>query len=693
MLLGILYRSGERKGDPTVKVRYPEGKSTNTEGEPEDNREIAFRLGQQARSGAVLAISSEVYMDSEDRPSREPMWDVDYLTGGELFTELVEILQYIDTLKIRSQLEPEQALTEGRGGTSSRNVAQQMGEQGQRMAITAMTELADDINTLLVPQLDELNFPELRGMPARFTFKDLGSQDLDLYSTLLQGLANKDATVLNIDWDEILQQLGIPTLAHEAIAKKQADMAKEASTQKTPELKAVPGGKAGVDAEGLYSDAPDLVEFAGDNTFINVLPDSKHFKDRGVIATARLLRKLMKDRFADQYKAFADYLESDEVSLAIADFLEADLVLADLGIEFDDDGELLMKENLNVSPAINWVEKFGGLPDYIVRVAKDIHEGGRTIQQAVKIAIGKMHTWAAGIHVKPETARKAADALAEWYKLRAKAHANRMAVHASDDSLELASTLEERAQKAADRIMAHWTYETPVSKRTTERAEKALADIFSRAGKLELQNVRLPAADWKPGDDKLLGWVSDNAAAMVSSVDETTRTELHDFLVDAIKEDKNATEIADDLRKQFSDFPGWKADRVARTEVRKFYNAATLFAAQAAGVTQVQALDARKGPTDAECEHRNGRFFSIDDAFREDAKEHPNGTLAWRIVKGAELSIKRVKPDESPDYMARFDEDERTIYLRTDLDPEREGHYLTQIGYLLELQPEEAVAA
>ena len=54
-------------------------------------------------------------------------------------------------------------------------------------------------------------------------------------------------------------------------------------------------------------------------------------------------------------------------------------------------------------------------------------------------------------------------------------------------------------------------------------------------------------------------------------------------------------------------------------------------------VAGVMAFDAQIGATDADCEERSGRIFSIADADIETGLEHPNGTLTWapEIARGA----------------------------------------------------------
>jgi len=71
----------------------------------------------------------------------------------------------------------------------------------------------------------------------------------------------------------------------------------------------------------------------------------------------------------------------------------------------------------------NWVEKNGGLPNYICEIAKDILEGGgKSVSSAIAIAVSRVKVWAAGGgKVKPETQAKAAKAVAAWERLKGRA--------------------------------------------------------------------------------------------------------------------------------------------------------------------------------------------------------------------------------------------------------------------------------
>ena len=104
--------------------------------------------------------------------------------------------------------------------------------------------------------------------------------------------------------------------------------------------------------------------------------------------------------------------------------------------------------------------------------------------------------------------------------------------------------------------------------------------------------------------------------------------------------------------------PQVRADRVGRSETRDSVNAATLLSGQAAGIRYVRATDGED--FDEECARRNGRLYTIREAWKELRKEHPNGTLGFDLIPRANFSIQYVEemPEAAPaDSVAYFDED------------------------------------
>ena len=69
---------------------------------------------------------------------------------------------------------------------------------------------------------------------------------------------------------------------------------------------------------------------------------------------------------------------------------------------------------------------------------------------------------------------------------------------------------------------------------------------------------------------------------------------------------------------------------IARTEVLHAQRISALEVYRRTDVVAgVQAWDAQIGATDPECEERDQRVFSFNNADGETGSEHPNGTLSW----------------------------------------------------------------
>ncbi len=94
--------------------------------------------------------------------------------------------------------------------------------------------------------------------------------------------------------------------------------------------------------------------------------------------------------------------------------------------------------SLNHSPKKNWVEKNGGLPNYICHIAKAVGKGSGS-GGSIAIAIGVAKKWASGAgKVTPATRAKASAAVAQWEALKARAHAHHV-VKASDTTRDMLS--------------------------------------------------------------------------------------------------------------------------------------------------------------------------------------------------------------------------------------------------------------
>lgn len=93
-------------------------------------------------------------------------------------------------------------------------------------------------------------------------------------------------------------------------------------------------------------------------------------------------------------------------------------------LDYDDANLLVLatsSASLDESPESNWVERGGGLPPYVRKLARAIMKTGKSKSQAIAIAISRVKKWAAGGDgVNADTRAKAAKALAAWEALKAR---------------------------------------------------------------------------------------------------------------------------------------------------------------------------------------------------------------------------------------------------------------------------------
>ncbi len=105
--------------------------------------------------------------------------------------------------------------------------------------------------------------------------------------------------------------------------------------------------------------------------------------------------------------------------------------------------------SLDEKPGSNWVQKEGGLPEYICQVDRAIKRSGKSTSQAIAIAVSRIKKWAAGVGVDKDTQAKAAKALAQWEKKKASAKA---------DNVKASYPVEDLAFSDADLLfLVEWT--------------------------------------------------------------------------------------------------------------------------------------------------------------------------------------------------------------------------------------------
>lgn len=561
----IADRAFERKADPSVLVRHPDGEflDENT-GERLSYAEYALSMGERMRSGGVIALPSDVYEDANGGGTVR-QWEIEFTKDATNFDPFDKSFEYLDVQKLRSLFIPEQAFFEGKGGTSSRNVAAEMGSTFIESQAVLASQIVEHVNRYLIPQWLAVNYPEFvanEGGTAEMVLQGFADEDVEFTNQIIQLIGQQESGMREVlklvDLKRILESKGTPIASYADQQRREAQAAEEAAAASVPEVAAIPGQQVGTvpTSTGFaYIEPRDVIYLSENGTdFIEGLPNSPHYEDKAVKGFSRRLWNVYRDLYADEYETIISDIEASEDPI---EFSNEDLSLA----------------------------------------VTEVYE-------------------------------KAKDMVGQA------------------------------------RISRLWP-------QTLELSQNILGKIMRQASRFELKRSGLQAS---VDADRFDAWMKDHLTEFAPKVAETTRTEVRDFLAARMAEGiSDRVELARLAREHFTEFPKWKADRLVRTEVRDAYNTATLYAAEAAGVELVQALDAQTdGPSDPDCEDRDGRIFTLDEARAAD--DHPNGTLGWRIVP-VMLTIERSDEEDGAD----FDRETNVLTLSNDVDEVTERRILKTV--------------
>lgn len=549
-------RAFERRADRPIVVYHPDDKYTDEEtGNQVDNAEVALTIAQEIRSGVNIAMPSTLLRDPvTDQTSTMREWDIKELELGgnlEIFNARFE---YLDVMKLRSCMVPEQAFMEGKGGSSSRNVQEGLGDIFTESQIVMLSQLCEHLTQYMVPDLVAANWPEYQGT-VRIVPKGLADRDVTVARQVLGWIGQQEPLSLGVDTRTMLEDFGVPLKSPAEQKAEQEQAAKEAAL-----LNAPAPNKDGPATVPTFGSPPSDAQMDGGN-YTNGTPEDAYFSDEGGHR----------------------------------------LDLADTG---------------------PW------LPD-------------------------TPHFESEEMRVLAEQMRRLwRDEFSLWYSQLPKA---------VTDTLDLADDV--------GKIAAAWKLGTERIKLVSEKTAELLKKMTMTAGAKELGRVRKDV-DWSLETEGLDDKLRAHAGELVRNVSETVRTELRTFLTERMAREGSPAEVAEDVRQHFSEWAGWKADRLARTESMLAYNAATLDAGEAAGLTHAQALDAAvPANSDPHCIERNGNVYTLAEARKQSLDEHPNGTLAWRLLpRKLELSLSDAMPPAAPVGAAAWYDGQGTIHALSSLD-------------------------
>lgn len=603
-------RAFERMAIPPMVAYFPEGNYRDPEdpgSESVPNWTIALEAARALRSNSIAAVPSTLASTGMDeRGTQKREWEFEFVEpSGKNFELLDRSFGYLDTMKLRSLFVPEQAVMEGEGGTSSRNVAEQMADIFIQSEGVMQSQIDQEQNQYVFPQIAAINFPEFMadGGVVRKVTRGMAATDQDMIKQIIQLLGQNDPDKLGADLPAMLDQLRVPTLDPIARqAERQRAVAEAAAAQApigptgTPGLRVVPLPETGASNGGSVPSATNgsatgavgfsditvydkyepaiTLNFADNNDFLAGLPQTKHYEDEAIRALAIQLRNAWKNHLTSLYSSFATYLATQPDMIELAD---------------DTDGK----------------------------------------------------------------------------------------------KLKIGMTLE-KAKKVADKLLKNWDVATSKLESISKQSRNVIDRAVKRAIKLEALKLNTQV---ELAEDQFNDWVDTQTGRLIKSAHGTVQDQLRDFLIGSIRQGKTSGEISQGIREHFDEFPEWKTNQIARSEVRDAVNAATLLTASAVNARYVVARDAQlPGPTDEECEERDGKLLTVREAWKEAGprKTHPNDTLGFDIVPRVNLVFEDVEemPEDAPEGSAAFFNDETsTIFFLTDaVTEDQRENYITDIA-------------
>lgn len=348
-------RAYERLAIPPILAYHPEGSTAISDTESRPNYEIALEAAERLRSNAVAAVPSTMAamgIDASSGSQRE--WDFKFMeTPTEALTVFDARFNYLNVMKLRSIMIPETALIEGSGGTSSRNVATQMGDMFEKAEKLEMDDIADDINRFWIPDLLTVNFPDFinNGGSAQFISHGFKSEDIEFQKQVIQLLGqNKPEFLDQVDLTKLLDSLGLPMKDPAQFAREQAELQQQATqiptvtpgpgsvgVVPTPQTLggatnggSSPSAVAGFSDDGypllangweqrtMYIQPNEYMTLTDVEDFISSLPNSKHYQDKTVRAQMMKLRGLWKKHYQTTYADFATFVAGN-IDLELAD--------------------------------------------------------------------------------------------------------------------------------------------------------------------------------------------------------------------------------------------------------------------------------------------------------------------------------------------------------------------------------------
>jgi hypothetical protein len=247
-------------------------------------------------------------------------WDIDFTKDAVNFEPFDKSFEYLDVQKLRSLFIPEQAFLEGKGGTSSRNVAAEMGNSFLESQAVLSAQIQETINRFLIPQWLAVNYPEFStaGGTAEIVVQGFAEEDTEFMRQLVQLLGQQEAGAQEIiklvDLQKVLEDRGTPIVPYAEQQRRDQDLANDQQAQGVGQVEPIPGEQVGTvpTQNGFSYIQPREVIYLSDSDseFLSSLPDSPHFSSKKTRLAARDLYERLSNFYASEYNYYIDRIGS-----------------------------------------------------------------------------------------------------------------------------------------------------------------------------------------------------------------------------------------------------------------------------------------------------------------------------------------------------------------------------------------------
>ena len=566
-----------------------------------------------------------------DASTTQREWDFKFMeTPYEALTVFNERFNYLNIMKLRAVWVPELAFVgNGVGGNSAGNIAEQMSQVFDESMALAMDEIDEEINRLWIPQLLALNQPDFinNGGVAKKISHGFRPEDVEFYKQIIQLIGQTNPEVLaQVDIVEMLRRINAPIKNPEALEAERARLVQQSLAAAAP----VVPPQAGAVGVIRNPNANPGVTGGGSS------PNPRQLPPAGGTGSGN--SALGFEQPSMIYIAGPEHI----------DLSEADDFLANLPASQHYSDKTIRALMMQLRRL--WLGYYRNLyPDIAEHISR------------TKLEL-------ADLELSDEEQFEGATI----YMMFANGDSR------SDDARRVTKKM---AEKAARALLKTWQQQSEKLEELQDKSAAILRKVMARQFDLTKRETGLPSK-WDDSVDDIDEWLVTQTGRLIRLTSQTVRDELRAFIASEIIEGNSSVQIADNIRAHFTGFEGHKADRVARSEIRDAVNAATLLNAEAVGVRYARAVDGEL--FDAECADRNGKLFTVKEAWKEIRKEHPYGTLGFKLVPRITFSIETVNqmPDSLPDDVVCFYDPSisDTAYMLRDQPEEDKAEFLRRVG-------------